>query len=164
MIEIRTARPEDAPEIVALWNHVIDRTAITFTTQRKTEDGIAEDIAHRGPLFLVAERAGHVLGFATAFQFRNGPGYAYTLEHSIQLAPEARGRGAGKKLMARLEENARLSGAHSLFAGVSGDNPDGVAFHRAIGFEEIARLPQVGFKFGRWLDLVLLQKFLVKPD
>ncbi|WP_136442842.1 GNAT family N-acetyltransferase [Pacificoceanicola onchidii] len=157
---VREARASDAEEVAALWNTVIDHTAITFTTERKTAAKLAQDIAHRGPLFLIAESDGHVRGFATAFQFRGGPGYSYTFEHSIQLAPEARGLGAGKALMATLEDNLRRHGAHSLFAGVSGENPSGVSFHKAIGFHEVAILPEVGFKFGRWMDLVLMQKIL----
>ena len=62
--------------------------------------------------------------------------------------------------MQRLEEVARHEGVHSLIAGISGENPDGVAFHEAIGFQHVARLRQVGFKFGRWMDLVLMQKML----
>lgn len=159
-VTVRPARPEDAAEIAAIWNPIIDGTAATFTTARKTEAGLIADIAHRGAAFQVAEAGGHLLGFATYFQFRGGPGYAYTMEHSIQLAPEARGRGVGRALMTTLEEVARREGVHSLWAGVSGENPEGRAFHLRLGFEEVATLPEVGFKFGRWMDLILLRKIL----
>ncbi|WGW05825.1 GNAT family N-acetyltransferase [Tropicibacter oceani] len=157
---IRPAREEDAAEIAAIWNEVIDNTAITFTTARKTAEGIGADIVHRGPLFQVAEIGGHLRGFATAFQFRGGPGYAYTYEHSIQLTPEARGQGAGRGLMTALEAALGDQGVHSLWAGISGENPGAVGFHRAVGFADVARLPEVGYKFGRWIDLVLMQKIL----
>ncbi|MCT4555592.1 MAG: GNAT family N-acetyltransferase [Pelagimonas sp.] len=157
---IRPARSSDAARIADIWNDVIDATAITFTSQRKTAPGIVADIAARGDLFQVAEIDGTVQGFATAFQFRGGPGYAFTYEHSIQLAPEARGFGAGRALMDALEEALRRAGAHSLWAGVSGENPGGVVFHEKLGFQRVALLPQVGRKFDRWMDLVLLQKFL----
>lgn len=65
--------------------------------------------------------------------------------------------------MAAVEADAAASGVHALMAGVSGENATGVAFHRAMGFETVARLPQVGWKFGRWHDLVLMQKFLSQP-
>ena len=157
---VRPARAEDAAPLVALWNPWIRDTAITFTTDEKTEAGLAADIAARGPAFVVAEDGGALLGFATFFPFRAGPGYAWTKEHTVILAPEARGRGAGRALMNALEEVARSQQVHSLFAGVSAENPAGMAFHAAIGFTETARLPQVGYKFGRWMDLVLMQKFL----
>ncbi|OZB15114.1 MAG: GNAT family N-acetyltransferase [Rhodobacterales bacterium 34-62-10] len=160
---LRPAEARDASDVAAIWNPVIRETAATFTTQEKTPEGLAGDFAARaaeGRLFLVAEDAGAVLGFATYFQFRNGPGYARTMEHSIILASAARGRGVGRALMAGLEDHARAGGVHSLWAGVSAENPAGVAFHRAIGFAEIARLPEVGYKFGRWMDLVLMQKIL----
>ena len=157
---IRTAAAGDAAPIAALWNPWIETTAITFSTALKSSEGLAADIAARGDAFLVAEAEGALLGFATFFPFRGGPGYARTKEHTVILAPEARGRGVGRALMAGLEDVARSQQVHSLFAGVSAENPAGVAFHAAIGFTEVARLPQVGHKFGRWMDLVLMQKFL----
>jgi phosphinothricin acetyltransferase len=82
------------------------------------------------------------------------------MEHTIQLAPEASGRGHGRALMTAVEDHARAGGAHSMFAGVSGENPEGRAFHARLGYVETAILPQVGWKFGRWMDLVLMQKIL----
>ena len=76
------------------------------------------------------------------------------------LAPAARGLGLGRGLMQAIEDHARGGGAHSIFAGVSGANPEGRAFHAAMGYVEIACLPEVGFKWGRWLDLYLMQKRL----
>ncbi|MDU8913237.1 N-acetyltransferase family protein [Aestuariicoccus sp. MJ-SS9] len=157
---VRPARAGDAAAIAAIWNPIIDDTAITFTTAPKTEAGIAADVAARGAAFQVAETDGTAIGFATYFPFRGGPGYARTMEHSVMLAPEARGQGAGRALMTALEAVARDAGIHSLIGGVSGENPEGVAFHERLGFKEIARLPEVGFKFGRWMDLVLMQKML----
>jgi L-amino acid N-acyltransferase len=162
-MNLRAAQRQDAPAIAAIWNPVIRETAATFTTLEKTPAGLAADVAARaaeGKAFLLAEEDGQVLGFATYFQFRNGPGYARTMEHTVVLSPAARGRGVGRALMAALEDHARAGGAHSLWAGVSAENPAGLGFHRAIGFAEIARLPEVGFKFGRWMDLVLMQKIL----
>ncbi|MCK0148839.1 N-acetyltransferase family protein [Marivita sp. S6314] len=157
---IRQAKPEDAGAIADIVNEIVDATTITFTTCRKPAQDILADIDARGPAFVVAAEADRVLGFATYFAFRSGPGYAQVKEHSIVLAPPARGWGLGRRLMAHLEDVARAEGVHALIAGVSGENADGIAFHAALGFREVGRLPEVGHKFGRWLDLVLMQKLL----
>ena len=113
-----------------------------------------------GHAFLVAELDGMVRGFASYGQFRAGIGYARTMEHTVILAPDAGGNGLGRALVTAIEDHARAGGAHSIFAGVSGENEAGRAFHAALGYQTVAILPQVGFKFGRWMDLHLMQKLL----
>lgn len=157
---IRPATPEDIPAILAIWNPIIRDTTVTFTTAEKTPRSLAADIAARGPAFLVAERAGVLLGLATCGPFRGGPGYAHSAEHTIILAAAARGQGTGRALMSRLETVARDADIHALIGGVSGANPGAIAFHEALGFARVGHLPQVGRKFGQWLDLVLVQKIL----
>lgn len=159
MATIRHAGAGDASAIAALWNQVIRDTVITFDPTEKSEAEVAEAIATR-PAFLLAEEAGRFAGFATFAQFRRGLGYARTMEHTILLAPHARGRGVGRALMAALCAAARASGAHVLVAGVSGENRGAVAFHLARGFAITGRLPEVGWKHGRWHELVLMQKTL----
>ena len=160
---IRDATTADAPGIAAIWNPVIRDTAITFNPAEKTDADIAAMIRDRqqaGHAFLVADKDGAIAGFATYAQFRGGIGYARTMEHTILLAPAAHGAGLGRALMAALETHARDAGAISLFAGVSAENPAGRAFHARLGFVEVAILQRVGHKFGREMDLVLMQKFL----
>jgi phosphinothricin acetyltransferase len=161
-LTIRPATAADAAAIMAIWNAAIRETLVTFNPVEKTEAEVAAVLAARtgpaGATFVADE--GVVLGFASYFQFRGGEGYARTMEHTVLLAPEGRGRGLGRALMAAVEEDARAKGKHSLFAGVSSANPEGRAFHAALGFEEVAVLPEVGWKWGRWLDLHLMQKRL----
>lgn len=157
---VRSAKRDDAASIVAIWNPLIETTATTFTTQLKDEAGIQATIADRAGAFWVAEVDGSIIGFATYFQFRSGPGYARTMEHSINLSPSARGHGAGRALMQTLEEHARSKGVHSLWAGISAENESGIEFHTALGFIKSGRLPEVGYKFGRWMDLILMHKLL----
>lgn len=157
---IRPARVSDAPSIVAISNAIIRDTLVTFTTDERSEDAIAADIKTRGPAYLVAEKNGQVLGFATYGSFRNGPGYAKCREHTIQLAPQARGQGVGRALMSTLEGAARSEGVHVLVAGISSANPGAVAFHTALGYTQVGLMPEVGFKWGKRLDLVLMQKIL----
>lgn len=163
MTLIRPAVPADCAGIAAVWNPIIRDSAITFTNAEKTVEGLTQTLAEKaaaGCAFLVGVEGEAVLGLATYGQFRGGPGYARTMEHTILLGPAARGRGLGRALMTAIEDHARAGGAHSMFGGVSAENPDGVAFHAAIGYREVARLSQVGWKFGRWMDLVLMQKML----
>lgn len=155
---IRRAAAADADAIATIWNHVIRETTQTFTTAEKDPAALAVQILDQ-PCF-VAERSGAVVGFVIYGQFRGGPGYAHTMEHSIHLEPGARGAGLGRALMDRAEAHARAAGVHSMIAGVAGENAGGAAFHAALGYAEIARLPEVGWKFGRWHDLVVMQKML----
>lgn len=157
---IRQAAPQDAEPIVELLRPIVRDTTITFTTTEKTAEMVRAEIKERGPAYQVAVFDGVVVGFATFFPFRSGPGYARTQEHTIILSPKAHGKGLGKALMDRLCDVARDQGVHSLIAGVSGENAAGLAFHAAVGFKETTRLPEVGYKFGRYIDLVLMQKFL----
>lgn len=162
-MSIRPATPDDAEAIAAIWNPFIRDTAITFNSVEKTVRGLADDIEAKaldGKGFFVAKVDGSVAGFATYGQFRGGVGYARTMEHTVILHDRAHGRGVGRALMTAIEDQARVTGVHSMFAGVSAENPAAVAFHKAVGYVEMARLPQVGYKFGRWMDLVLLQKML----
>lgn len=154
---IRPATVADAPAIAAIWNAAIRDTTVTFNPVEKTD---AEVAALTASACLVWDDGGQAIAFARYFQFRGGQGYAHTAEHTILLHPAAQGRGIGRALMAALCDHARGAGMHSIYAGVSAENPSGVAFHTACGFSEIARLPEVGFKFGRWIDLVLMQKRL----
>ena len=152
---IRDATPDDAAWITAIWNDIIAQTDITFTTTLKTETQIKEMIAER-PVLVLADSG----GFATFGPFRSGPGYAATVEHTILLAPHARSRGQGRALLSALEDRARTHGHHVMVAGISGTNAPAVAFHAAMGFTQVAHMPEVGRKNGVWLDLVLMQKNL----
>lgn len=161
---LRDAGPGDGAAIAAFWNPMITGSAVTFNPDAKSPAEIEAMAASRqaaGHAFLLAvDAGGTVLGFATYAQFRGGAGYGRTMEHTIILTPAAQGRGVGRALMAAIEVHARAAGVHSLIAGVSAENPAGRAFHAAVGFAEIAVLPQVGHKFGRWMDLILMQKIL----
>ncbi|WP_068304894.1 GNAT family N-acetyltransferase [Pararhodobacter sp. CCB-MM2] len=156
---IRAGRAGDAPAIAAFWNPLIRDTVVTFSPLERSEDDIIAMIDGR-ETFLVAEEGGDVLGFATYSQFRGGPGYAFAQEHTIILSPAARGRGVGRALLQALEQAARDKGHHVMIAGISGGNPEGLAFHAALGYAEVARMPELGRKFGQWHDLVFMQKLL----
>ena len=161
---IRPARPEDAAQLAELLNHWIEKTAVTFNPVPKTEVDLREMIsakAEAGHGFFVATDAqDRAIGQASYGQFRGGVGYRTCMEHSINLVPNHRGQGTGRALLLAVEGHARQGGAHQMIAGVSSENPDGRAFHERMGYRVLAVVPEAGFKFGRFMDLVLMQKFL----
>lgn len=160
---IRPAVAADLPAIIGFWNPLIRDSLVTFSSVPKSltdMQTMLADKARDGRAFLVAESAGAVAGFASYGQFRGGNGYAHTVEHTIILAPKAHGRGLGRALLTAIEHDARACGAHSIIAGVSGGNPEGRAFHAAMGYGAPITVPQAGWKFGQWWDLWLMQKFL----
>lgn len=160
---IRPATAADHPRILAIWNPIFRETLVTFASVEKTPETLAEYIdgrRARGREFFVAAEGETVLGFASYDQFRGGDGYVHAMEHTVILAEDARGRGIGRALMQAVEDHARDRGAHTMVAGISGSNPGAVPFHSAIGYALCGRMPQSGRKFGRWHDLILMQKVL----
>lgn len=156
---IRPATPADAPAIAEIWNHLIRTTTATFTTTEKDPANLAAQIASGTPWW-VAVVDGTVQGHATYGQFRGGPGYARSMEHSIHLYNSAQGKGLGRALMQTLETHARRHGVHVMVAGVSSENLAGQEFHARLGYVPCGRVLQAGYKWGRYLDLVLMQKIL----
>lgn len=155
---VRRYQPGDGAALAALWSRYIETSTVTFTTTRKTEADIAA-IAAEGALW-VAERGGAPVGLARLTPFRAGPGYAATAEVTLLLSPSATGQGLGPALLQRAEASAREAGRHALIAGISGENAGAVRFFGREGYRMVGRLPEVGQKFGRWLDLLLFQKTL----
>ncbi|MEL6584088.1 MAG: N-acetyltransferase family protein [Pseudomonadota bacterium] len=160
---IRPATEADLPAIAAIWNPHIREGFVTFTTEEKTREGLRVWLRERAAsdeAVLVAVDGTTVLGFAAYFPFRGGPGYRFTKEITIYCAPEAQGTGLGRRLLTTLEDDARSKGIHTFWSGCSAENPGSITFHEHIGYQHVARLLEVGYKFGRWLDLVLLSKRL----
>ena len=127
---------------------------------------MAEHQAAGCPL-LVAEHGGEVVGFAGYGAFRDNakwPGYRLTVEHSIHVRESHWGTGVGRALIDALIERAKADGIHVMVAAVDGENDASIRFHERLGFIEVARMPQVGTKHGRWLDLVMLQLRLDDTD
>lgn len=160
---IRHAHRDDAGAVAAIWNPQIRETAFTFDHLEYPVDAVAEMIESRqsaGLVWVVAQENDTVTGFATYAPFREGEGYARTMEHSIFLDPEAAGEGLGELLMEALVHEARARSVHSLIACVTGENAVGLKFHRDQGFEVVGSIPEAGWKFGRWMDLQILQRRL----
>ncbi|MFD1796255.1 N-acetyltransferase [Paracoccus aurantiacus] len=160
---IRDARPEDAAAIGAIWNPIVRDTAITFWPTERTDTEIRAYIAAKqdaGHGCFVSEDAGTITGFAAYGQFRNGGGYAHTMEHTLYTAPDARGTGLGAALLRHVESHARDGGARLMIGAVTGSNASSIVFHLRHDYQEWGRIPAAGYKFGAWHDLVLLGKDL----
>ena len=159
---IRDATEKDLPHILAIYNHVIAHTTAVYTeTPAPLSDREAWFRARRAGGFpvLVADDAG-VIGFASFGDFRPWPGYARSVEHSVHVAEAARGRGVGSALVRRLIEEARARDKHVMIGGIDAANEASIALHRKLGFDEAGVLREVAQKFGRWLDLLFMQKML----
>ncbi|WP_243439960.1 GNAT family N-acetyltransferase [Fundidesulfovibrio soli] len=115
------------------------------------------------PVIGVEDGAGTLLGFGSYGVFRAWPAYKYTVEHSVYVHKEHRGRGLGRTLMRELIAAARQNGVHAMVGGIDASNAGSIALHEKLGFRHAGTLPQVGFKFGRWLDLAFYQLLLDTP-
>jgi L-amino acid N-acyltransferase len=156
---IRASRDADAAEIASLLNALLATTTIEWTVTPRTVEGALEWLrAHE--VVLLAEDQGAVVGVAAFGWFRDvvkWPGYRFTVENTIHVREDRWGSGVGELLMHALIEQARDAGLHTMIAAIDSANEASIRFHERLGFTKVARLPEVGAKFGRWLDLVLLQ-------
>ena len=157
---IRDAGHDDLPAILDIHNDAIrTTTAIWDEHEVDLDDRRAWFDGRRsaGLPVLVAELDGSVIGFASYGPWRAKTGYRFTVENSVYVHPDHRGRGAANALMPALIEHARGGDVHAIVAGIEATNAGSIALHEKFGFRRVALLPEVGFKFGRWLDLAYLQ-------
>jgi phosphinothricin acetyltransferase len=161
-LETRAAAETDLPAILAIYNRIVETSTAIYRDDPTTlAERAAWFTARRRAGFpvLVAERAGEVLGFASYGEWRGAfPGYRCTVEHSVHVGEGARGQGVGAALMGRLFDAAREAGMHVMVGAVDADNAASLAFHERLGFVKAAHFHEVGRKFGRWLDLVFVEK------
>lgn len=159
---IRPVDPQDAATIAAIYNEYVLHTDISFETEALSADEMRRRILAISAAFpyFVYEEDGKVMGYCYAHPWKERAAYSRTLETTIYLAPDAQGRGIGTALMQRLIDACRRSGFHALVACITGGNEPSIALHRRLGFRQVSCFPQVGRKFGRWLDVVDLQFLL----
>ena len=161
---IRDATVDDAASISAIYNATIPTTTAAWTEELEptsTRRRWLEEQVEAGHVTLVAEVDRAIVGFAAFGDFRDTtkwPGYRFVVELSVHVTEAHRGAGIGRALLTELIERAREAGKTQIVAGIDGDNVASMRFHERLGFGEVARMPGVGFKFGRWLDLVLMQR------
>lgn len=165
--EIRAARESDIPDIREIYNYYVTNSVVTFDEKRWTLAQWREKFTHLAKLgmpFLVAEApTGQVLGYALVQPWKSKSAYRYTVEDSIYLGQAAAGKGLGRALLTALVEASQQAGIREIVAAISDRGAESsIALHQRLGFAEVGRMGRVGFKFGRWLGVVYLQKSVPK--
>jgi phosphinothricin acetyltransferase len=163
-ILIRPSTPDDLVAITSIYAWNVANGTGTFeidAPERSEMERRRADVIGKGLPWLVVERTGTVLGYAYANQFRPRPAYRYCLEDSVYLSPGAVGRGIGRLLLAELLARCEAAGARQMLA-VIGDsaNAGSIGVHRTLGFAHTGTIQAAGWKFERWLDVVVMQKSL----
>lgn len=162
-MSIRDAVADDAAAIAAIYNHYVLTTSISFEEQAVTDSEMQQriaDIQRSGLPWLVAELDGVLVGYAYATKWRVRHAYRFSVESSVYLAPDLAGKGLGTALYQQLLERLSASGYHLVIGGVALPNAASVALHEKMGFEKVAQFREVGFKFGRWIDVGYWEKSL----
>lgn len=165
---IRPSREDDLPAITRIYgHHVLHGTGTFETTPPTLEEMTARraDVLGKGLPWLVLEDGGEILGYAYGNWFKPRPAYRFSVEDSIYLAPQAAGHGLGRALLAELLATLERGGIRKVMA-VIGDsaNAGSIGVHAALGFERVGVVPSCGWKFGRWLDIVMMQRSLGEAD
>jgi L-amino acid N-acyltransferase len=161
-MEIRLARSADAAALRAIYNAEVSGSTVTFDIEPRSH---AEQLAwierHQGAHpALVAVAGEEVVGFGSLSPFRERAAYATTVEDSVYVAAHRRGQGVGRRLLEELVSVATRQGFHTMMALTAGDNEPSIALHRACGFALVGIEREVGRKFGRWIDVAVLQRML----
>lgn len=167
MVKVRNATDSDLTEILEIYNDVILNTTAVFDykphTMEMRKQWLDTKKEQGFPVF-VAEENGRVVGLSSIGPFRAWAAYKYSVENSVYVARDCRGRGVASLLIPPLIESAKKLQMHTIIASIEATNEASLKLHRHFGFEDVAHFKQVGFKFGRWLDLKFLQYMLNTPD
>ncbi|HEV2165758.1 MAG TPA: GNAT family N-acetyltransferase [Thermoplasmata archaeon] len=164
-VRIRPATNQDATAISGIYNQSVVSSVATFDTEPRTPEGQTDRLRHHGARhpFLVAEEEGVVVGWASLSPWSDRKAYDDTAEISIYVDRDHQGRGVGRRLMSEILEGARRARLHTVLARIAEGSEASLRLHRSSGFREIGRMREVGWKFGRRVDVWLLQFFPGSP-
>ena len=165
-MQIRDAAPTDFDEITAIYNEILTSSTAIYNDKPVTcQDRLAWRNARlaQGYPVLVATDDGKVRGFGSFADFRPWPGYRHTVEGTVHIHADARGRGVGTTLLRALVDRAQTLGKHTMIAAVDSENASSIRFLERFGFQPVGQLHEVGFKFNRFLDLVFMQYWITPP-
>ncbi len=159
---IRPATEADAEPIRAIYNHSVETSIVTFDLVPRTAEAQRTWLTQRSGAHtvLVAEIDHQIAGFASLSQYRDRPAYATSVEDSVYIDERFQGQGVGKELLAELISAASAHGFHAMFARIVGGHAASKALHESYGFEQVGYEREVGRKFGRWLDVIVMQRML----
>jgi L-amino acid N-acyltransferase YncA len=160
---VRTAAAEDGAALAAIYNHYVANTVVTFEEAPVSAADMSarvSEITDAGLPWLVAQGSAGVCGFAYASRWKGRCAYRYSAETTVYLEPSAVGRGTGTALYAALIARLTELGCHAMIGGIALPNAASVALHEKFGMRQVAHFPQVGFKFGRWVDVGYWQRLL----
>jgi phosphinothricin acetyltransferase len=163
---VRNATENDLPQLLEIYNDIILNTTAVYQYQLHTLEMRREWFAlkqQQGFPVFVAEENGYVAGFSTIGTFRQWQAYKYSVENSVYVASDKRGKGIGRLLLQPLIDASIQMDMHTIIAGIDATNAASLHLHKKFGFEEAAHFKQVGYKFNRWLDLKFLQLILKTP-
>ncbi|MEW9899207.1 N-acetyltransferase family protein [Chitinivorax sp. PXF-14] len=164
---VRCTFERHADAILDIFNDaILNSTALYDYKPRPPESMVTWFDAKRAggfPVIGIEDEDGTLLGFGSYGTFRGWPAYKYTVEHSVYVHKGHRGRGLGRVIMQALIAAARQNGVHAMMGGIDATNAGSIALHGQLGFRHVGTLPEVGFKFGRWLDLAFYQLLLETP-
>ncbi len=164
-IVIRQAGEDDLPAILVIYNEAVLNSTSTFDVEPRTVEAHRcwfEDASAHPYAVLVAERGGEVLAWGCLHRFGSKPAYRFTTENSVYVRADVRGQGVGKVVLEALLAKAAANGFRSVIARVTADNPVSVQLHERLGFRTVGVEREVGYKFERWLDVVVMQRPLVE--
>jgi phosphinothricin acetyltransferase len=164
-LTIRPATPADCARLAEIYAPAVTHGTTSFELVAPDTEEMARrmrTLTKAGFPYLAAERGGGVIGYAYASPYRARPAYRYTVENSVYVAAEAQRGGVGRALLTALIDACTARGYRQMIAviGDSPNQPGSIGLHRACGFVEVGRLPDVGYKFGCWLDSLLMQRAL----
>ena len=162
-IAVADAASEDLPQILAIYNEVIRNSTAVYSEEEFTAArGAAwfDAKSQQGFPFIAARDESGVVGFGTFGDFRAWPCYQFSVEHSVHVRSDCRGRGIGRAVVTELIERAKKMRKHVMIAGIDADNAASIGLHQSLGFTVVGHFHEVGFKFGRWLDLKFLERVL----
>jgi phosphinothricin acetyltransferase len=167
-MHVRLATRDDLPAILDIYNDAVLNTTATYDYEPSTmEHRAAWFDAHeqqRLPIFVAVNDDARVIGWSSLSQYRDRKGYQFTVENSVYVAAAERGRGVGTLLMPPLIESAESLGLRAIIAAIDAENRSSIRLHARFGFLEVGNFKQVGFKFGRWLDVVYMQRLMDEPS